>query len=184
MPRSGGLILQRWNTAIRQVMEKLPQLTIATAEASMEWVLDDLMSAFPDRPPKETAKAQWPGFKTDRQRRWFFWALGSGELARQAAATEPLSTGWETEVKATSEGIVGILANTRAYAPWVIGKSYPGVVYPSLNNGKPMYQAKIHAGRWMQLGTFMEEHSEEVWDKLFEDMMDVLGDLVSGPMWR
>lgn len=184
MPRSGGLILQRWNKAIQQIVEKLPRLTMETAEASMEWVLDELVSEMPDRPPKSTAKAQWPGFATDRQRRWFFWALKSGELAKQAASTKSIATGWETEAKATSEGVIGILANTRPYAPWVIGPSYPGVVYPGLSGGRAMYQAKIHAGRWFQLGKYMQDKSDEVWDRVFEDMLDVLKDLVSGPMWN
>jgi hypothetical protein len=184
VPRAGGLILQRWNDTLKQIMEKLPQLTIDTAEATLDWMLNELISEMPERPPRETAKAQWPGFATDKQRRWYFWALKSGELARQAAATEPLMTGWETEVKATSEGVVGILANTRAYSPWVVGPSYPGVVYAGLNQGRPMYQARIHVGRWFQLGKFMEEHAEELWDALFDDMTEFLDELVTGPLWQ
>jgi hypothetical protein len=164
-------------------MEKLPQLTLDTAEATLDFMLNELISEMPERPPKETAKAQWQGFVTDKQRRWFFWALQSGELARQAAATKSIASGWETEVKATPEGVIGIIANTRLYSPWVVGPDYPGVVYSGLNQGRPMYQSLIHSGRWMQLGMFMEEHADELWDALFDDMTEFLGELVTGPLW-
>jgi hypothetical protein len=183
MPRAGGLLAQQWGEAIQDAMAKLPQLTIDASEYLLEQLLQELLDDLPPRPPYETAKQQWPGFLTDKQRRWYFWALKSGELARQKATAPRMDEHWGTEVHTTPAGIVGILYSDAPHMPWVVGPDYPGVVYPGLNEGRPMYQARIHQGRWWQLGEFMREKSPELWDELNKRMSKIFDDLFVGPMW-
>lgn len=177
MPRTGALILKEWNDYIRRVSEELPDLAQAAAEEAMAVALEWVLANLPARPTRESAKAQWPGFQTDKQRRWFFWALHSGELARLRAQAKPLYPDFYSEAKIVDGRVVGIIANDRPWAPWVIGPDYPGTAYPGLNQGKPMYQARIHAGRWWQLGEFMTENAAEIWRVFFEDFESLFKEL-------
>lgn len=174
---AGALILKRWNDFIKRAAEELPELAIAASQQAMEFALDHLMDNLPPRPPSDTAKANWKGFLTDRSRRWFFWALKSGELERIKRATKPLYPGFYTEAHVIKgEGTIGILANDRPYAPWVVGPDYAKkVVYGGLNGGKPMYQARIHQNRWWQLSTYIEGESKNVWDIFNKELMETLG---------
>ena len=182
--RGGGLLAEQWGEKLADAVSNLPELTIDAAEFFLGELLQELLEDLPKPPPSGTAKAQWPGFLTDKQRRWYFWALKSGELDRQRAAAPKMNERWATEMRAGAAGIIGILYNDAPHMPWVVGPDYPGVVYPGLNAGRPMYQARIHKGRWWQLGEFMQEQAPEMWDKFNMKMEKFFGDLMRGPIWE
>lgn len=82
-------------------------------------------------PPRSSSKRMV--FKSDKQRRWFFWALRSGQIDVPYRRTGTLGKSWTTDVRVTSENIRGVLGNVRPYAPYVQDEER---------------QAQMHKGHW------------------------------------
>jgi len=89
-------------------------------------------------------------FKTDRQRRFFFAALRSGEItvpyARKGAGGG-LAGGWT--VIFTSGGMGAVVANAVSYGPYVMGTQS---------------QAQYHAGNWKTEQGIAQEAESDVLD--------------------
>jgi hypothetical protein len=86
---------------------------------------------YPPKPAAGEASRYW----TDRQRRWFFWALRNGRV--DSPYRRKLSGGlrgsMSTEVRSAAGRVEGLVGPNVKYAPYVVGQDK---------------QARIHQGRW------------------------------------
>jgi hypothetical protein len=71
-------------------------------------------------PPSPAGRKQ--GFKTDKQRRYFFWALKNGKITLPYKRTGTLGRKWTTSVSA--DGRTGRVGNNTPYARVVQDSSY------------------------------------------------------------
>lgn len=90
--------------------------------------LNSFMATYPPKRPQPQP------FKTDKQRRWFFWAIKAGVITVPYRRTGQLGRSWAMRVQQTATQIIGILDNPTSYGPWV--------------QAPPPQQAMYHAGNW------------------------------------
>lgn len=94
----------------------------------------------PPYPPQAHRPMEW---KSDRQRRWFFWALRTGRIKVPYRRTGTLGRFFATRVLETgSKRIVGEIGTHIRYAPWVVSEETWRGIGP---------QARIHRGVWWTL---------------------------------
>lgn len=96
------------------------------------------------RPPKA---GDFPGFKSSKQRRWFFWAMQNGKITVPYRRTGTLGKSWTTEVHSLASDLQGIVGNVRPYAPYVQDDER---------------QAAIHKGRWGTVQDAVRRKANEV----------------------
>lgn len=99
---------------------------------------------------------QGPGFKSERQRRWFFAALRAGQISVPYQRTGILGRGWR--VTAQGNGQIGVTNNIE-YTKWVQVQSS---------------QARIHQGRWRTVEEAiaqMPEWADRSADKLGDEII-------------
>jgi len=87
--------------ALEVVQEYPPQNYVTRAEA------------YPDAPAG-------PGWFSDKQRRWFFAALASGEISVPYQRTNNLRDAWRLVIQSGQ----AVLTNAASYAHWVIGFAF------------------------------------------------------------
>lgn len=97
----------------------------------MEASLLSLQDALTDYPPPSTGKVT---FKTERQRRYFFWALSKGLIKVPYVRTGKLGQSWTWHVTPTGSGLRGEIGTKLGYAHWVQRQGS---------------QARIHRGNWL-----------------------------------
>ncbi|MGQ9491727.1 MAG: hypothetical protein ACUVS6_13725 [Anaerolineae bacterium] len=95
------------------------------------------------RPPERGA---FTGFKSDKQRRWFFAALRQGLIQVPYVRTGTLGRSWTQRIDLTADGMVGRVGTNIAYAPFVQDRER---------------QAEIHRGRWQTVQDVL--HKRTVW---------------------
>lgn len=100
-------------------------------QGSLEVLRGDL-ARYP-RPPAHTW-GKWQ-FVSDKQRRWFFWALRNGQITVPYRRTGSLGRLWTTKITGVGMHMYGHVGNA-------LGQSYGRYV-----QDKPR-QALIHQGRW------------------------------------
>ncbi len=101
--------------------ELIEQVMTSVGEYSLEVIREEQPAqkhvsradAYPDAPAG-------PGWFSDRQRRWFFAALASGELVTPYNRTGTLAAGWKLE----KAGDNYTLVNDVPYAPYVQGFAF------------------------------------------------------------
>lgn len=71
-------------------------------------------------------------FKSEKQRRWFFWALDEGMITVPYHRTGLLGRAWQMRVENTGAQMIGVLSNPTPYGPFVQSPK----------------QAAYHAGNW------------------------------------
>lgn len=81
----------------------------------------------PKRPQKQP-------FKSEKQRRWFFWALDEGMITVPYHRTGLLGRAWQMRVENTGAQMIGVLSNPTPYGPFV--------------QAPPPRQAAYHVGNW------------------------------------
>lgn len=111
-------------------------------ESAMRWIWGQLPE-YPPKPQSGEASKYW----TDKQRRWFFWAVKKGLISpsykrRQSAG---LGGSISTEVISQPGELIGVIGAGMPYAPFVIGASR---------------QAPLHQGRWWILEDEVEKNVE------------------------
>jgi len=79
-------------------------------------------------------------FVSDKQRRWFFWALSTGVITVPYKRTGTLGKSWTTDVRPSGTSLNGVLGNVRPYGPYVQDEEV---------------QARIHRGRWPTVQALM-----------------------------
>ncbi len=83
-------------------------------------LLKDVLGEYPEQRSVSRRSAFGVTFFSDRQRRWFFAALRSGELSLPYSRTGALRDGWKLEPLGKNE--VGLI-NEVPYAGYVMGKA-------------------------------------------------------------
>lgn len=116
------------------LLKRLPDMAMAAAESAMNDALIYLHGQLPDYPPPPgpgLMSGQW----TDKQRRWFFWALRTGKITvpYRRAVSAGLGGSFTTAVTRTEGALEGVIGTGKPYAPWVVGRDR---------------QAAIHQSRW------------------------------------
>ena len=94
-------------------------------------------------------------FKTDRQRRWFFWALRTGQITVPYSRTGTLANSWRARKEGWSHWV---LENSAAYAALVVGRGE---------------QAKYHEGHWWIAENIIEEDAADLTEDLTEEILDL-----------
>src|SRR5512139_1044120 len=94
-----------------QVVEKVSEYSLEVMRTEQpDYKYVSRADAYPDAPAG-------PGFFSERQRRWFFAALASGELSIPYNRTGTLAAGWQI----SRSGDSFTLSNDVPYAPYVQG---------------------------------------------------------------
>jgi len=106
----------------KEIEAKLNKLPIEVADTCMGEVQDYMLNVMrSDQPsPNYVSRTQAYGqpFSSDKQRRWFFWALNSGAISVPYHRTQALSKGWHI----VNRGLLGYLVNYTPGASYVVGE--------------------------------------------------------------
>lgn len=94
-------------------------------------------------------------FKTERQRRFFFWALANGVIQVPYPRTGRLANSWSARKTGASSWT---LANSMPNAAWVIGRGR---------------QSKYHEGHWWTAEDIIEGNVKELSEQLTEELEDL-----------
>lgn len=149
---------------LRALIEQMPDIALEAAGVAMDRALLFLLSVIPAYPPPPTAPAGSSAkFWTDKQRRFFFWAMRRGKIKVPYVRTGFLGQSFTSETRRLGDSVDGEFGTSAANAPWVVGPDYPGQDF----HGHSMYQARIHEGRWFQFEDVFDAHKDEAMD-LFE----------------
>ena len=109
---------------IPRLQNYLARLPPAVADAVMDAVakalIDIMQSSQP--PPKYISRRQAYGetFVSDRQRKWFFWALDSGSISVPYRRTQEMRKAW----KQIGHGVNSLIANESPGAEFVVGDKH------------------------------------------------------------
>ena len=106
----------------KEIEAKLNKLPIEVADTCMGEVQDYMLNVMQSDqpPPNYVSRTQAYGqpFSSDKQRRWFFWALNSGQISVPYHRTQELSKGWHI----VNRGLLGYLVNRTPGASYVLGE--------------------------------------------------------------
>lgn len=120
---------------------------IAAIEAMRPAMGDSLDKVWGDlaRYPEPPTPGTFAGFKSEKQRRWFFAALREGLIEVPYRRTGMLGRSWTMRIDSTVDGIEGRVGTNIVYAPWVQDKDR---------------QAAIHQGRWQTAQDVLERERD------------------------
>lgn len=101
---------------LQAALKKLPPLAadMGTDKAN-EYMINVLRSYPPPR--RVTYREAYGGWKSDKQRRYFFWALRNGMIRVPYLRTQTLSGGWAI----AGSGARSFIYNETPYVGWVMG---------------------------------------------------------------
>jgi hypothetical protein len=103
---------------LRAQLDKLPAEVRGLAVDGVSKYLLNVLRLYPPQKSVTRREAYGKPFFTDKQRRWFFWALSTGELQIPYKRTQSLANNWRQEGK----GYDSILVNETPYSPFVQDK--------------------------------------------------------------
>ena len=106
---------------VKELQAQLDKLPVEAADEAITEVQDYMLNVLRMYPPKNyvsRASAYGKSFQSDKQRRWFFWALNSGLINVPYRRTQTLSSGWHK----VRSGIMGYIVNYTPYAVFVMGE--------------------------------------------------------------
>lgn len=101
--------------------------------------------------PAQSGRVQ--PFKTDRQRRWFFWALRNGLIAVPYRRTGRLANSWRAERRGPSDWLLG---NSAEYSGLVIGEGR---------------QSKYHEDNWWTAESLIKPRTSNLTRMVAQDLM-------------
>jgi hypothetical protein len=126
---------------IDRVVSKFGRLaTFTNLRPAMSDSLNKVWNEVAKYPPPPASSA-FPGFKSEKQRRFFFAALRDGLIQVPYRRTGTLGRSWTTRIDVTVNSIEGRIGTNIIYAPWVQDKGQ---------------QAMIHQGRWQTVQDTLE----------------------------
>ncbi len=105
--------------------------------------LQDVLTDSPGPPQRPYPKM----LRTDKQRRWFFWALKQGVITVPYQRTGKLEQSWTWKVTATGSGLRGEIGTNMSYAHWVQRQGS---------------QARIHKGNWLTDYGAVQQKRDEI----------------------
>lgn len=134
--------------ALMRAVDELAAMRVVrdTMETAVERVRTQI-AVYP--PPPSNYRMVW---KSERQRRWFFAALRSGQISVPYRRTGTLGRRWTTAVTVSPAEIRGVVGNVTAYGPFVQSQES---------------QANVHQGRWRTAERVAQEMEPAIQD-LFE----------------
>lgn len=97
-------------------------------------------------------------FVSERQRRYFFWALRTGEIVVPYRRTGTLGRLWTTKVEGQGADLVGTVGNAVPYARYVMGEGM---------------QAAVHQGRWPTAESVARESTPQIVGYFSEAMEEI-----------
>ena len=97
--------------------------------------------------PEPPGPGSFPGFVSDKQRRWFFWALRAGAITVPYVRTRRLGNAWTMQTGVSAGDLTGTLGNNTVYGPFVMARDE---------------QAAIHQGRWPTVERVLEENKSAI----------------------
>jgi hypothetical protein len=106
---------------VKELEAKLNKMPIEVADQALTEVQDFMLDVLKTYPPKNyvTRKAAYgQSFQSDKQRRWFFWALNSGAINVPYSRTQGLRNSWHK----VRSGITGYIVNNAHGAVYVMGE--------------------------------------------------------------
>lgn len=167
---------------LKKIVANLGPAALDAAEPAMQEAVDFLQGQIP---PYPSSPPPTGGLKnaSDKAKRWFFWAVKNDKLPGwswvEKTDTKPahpegryrqtghLGGSFTTEVTKDGNSVSGGIGTNTPYAGWVVGPDFPGEEF----NGKIMYQAKVHANRWWQFATVINDNIEQAWGKFEDELM-------------
>lgn len=137
---------------IDALVKKLNNLPPAAQDAAVDEVSDYLLNVLRHYPQQKsvTLRQAYGGFKSDKQRRWFFWALKSGAINVPYRRTQGLARGW----KKIGNGAKSILANET-----------PGAAFVQPETDKQQANMMRIIG-WKPLETEIKERNDKINQKI------------------
>ena len=85
----------------------------------MERFTDAVLHETATYPPRKyISVAEAGGWASDRQRRWFFWALREGKIEIPYKRTGTLGRSWQRRVARETDSIVGVVGSQGQIAPY------------------------------------------------------------------
>lgn len=183
MPISDYQSVEELFTAV----EAWPALSLRSAETAMHVAVDTLHEGIPQYPSMDgpVQRPDGASFLTDKQRAWFFWAVGNNKVPGWgtrdgkieylgSARNGDLGRSFTEEVTRIDNGVLGVVGTAMSFAPWVVGPSYPGEEIL----GETMYQARIHEERWWIFEDEMANHLSEAWARFDETFWVEFGNAI------
>jgi hypothetical protein len=147
-------------------LKKLEAVTAAMRAAAL--YLKGKLAKYPSQRSVSRASVYGAPFQSDRQRRWFFWALGAGEISvpyhrGEAASSERLGQSWTIEDK--DMGFTQVIGNDTSYGSMVMG---------SYTQGEQ--SEFMHASGWTPYDETVDFYEPYIVDKLQEAIEKELED--------
>ena len=85
----------------------------------MERFVNNVLRETATYPPRKYVSiAEAGGWVSDRQRRWFFWALKEGKIEVPYKRTGTLGRSWQQRVARETDSIVGVVGSQGQIAPY------------------------------------------------------------------
>ena len=130
---------------LNEALEKLDSITAdATLRPAMQHGVADIQAKLKRYPAEYGGSPPFEGFKTDKQRRYFFYALKAGIISvpYKRGKAAGLGGSWTTEIRGSGGNMVGVVGTNMPYAKYV--QNRPDQYY-------------MHIGRW----TTVQDVSED-----------------------
>lgn len=145
---------QGWNRVENSLRKLASDHRGQTDGAVKDWAKDERadLKAF-GYPPQRNAPQP---FVSDRQRKWFFWALASGLITVPYQRTGRLANSWRARKEGWSHWVI---ENSAAYGALVVGRDK---------------QVKYHAGHWWIADDIIEEDTPDLTKNIKDEIMELV----------
>jgi len=130
---------------LNEALKKLDSITAdATLRPAMQHGVADIQAKLKRYPAEYGGSPPFQGFKTDKQRRYFFYALKAGIISvpYKRGKGAGLGGSWTTEIRGHAGNMVGVVGTNMSYGKYV--QNRPDQYY-------------MHRGRW----TTVQDVSED-----------------------
>ena len=137
---------------VRNSLRKLASDYRETTDGTVkDWTKDQRAEMKSFGYPPQTNEPQ--PFKSERQRRWFFWALAAGLINVPYIRTGNIANSWRARQEGWSHWV---LENSAAYAALVVGREK---------------QVRYHQGNWWIAEDVIEEDVKDLTEDLTEEIL-------------
>jgi hypothetical protein len=137
-------------------VQQVPRLFWESAKDPMLLAMIRLFHLLPEYPPeKPRDHIAWD---SEKQRRWYYWAVNSGQLENPYRRTNTLKDSMMPHVEVQGDELLGTLVVEADYGMFVLGF-----------NDDPKEKAAIHQGRWWVFDEEIEKHYDEALEGFWDD---------------
>lgn len=149
---------------VQRLLQELAQLKpfISGMRRAALYVMGEV-AKYPESKYVSRASVYGTAFVSDKQRRWFFWAVTNGKLTipyrrGQSQGSERFKSSWAIEER--SKGLVQAIGSDTSYGPYLMD---------------PEKQSKYMAARgWLTLKQVADNVNDHVLDLLADSLEDAL----------